>query len=103
LTELKGLLERLSQVKPKFIFMDDSAFYNGRWHDLRSKMITIAEAMAPIPQFKAIVAQPRSERALSVGGVPTIVSLGSFLSATRNYRKNIPFERVDFNAPLLIV
>ncbi|KAH0547726.1 hypothetical protein FGG08_000216 [Glutinoglossum americanum] len=40
-----GILDRLLQIEPKYLFMDDWAIYNGRTVDLRDKMTEIVEKL----------------------------------------------------------
>jgi acyl-coenzyme A synthetase/AMP-(fatty) acid ligase len=42
---VRGILDRLQQIKPKYLFLDDWAFYNGKKVDLRPKMVEVVEGM----------------------------------------------------------
>jgi acetoacetyl-CoA synthetase len=59
-------LDRLLQIQPKYVFMDDGAVYNGKKIDLREKMQQISDAMADVPNFKGIIAQPRFSSPLDI-------------------------------------
>jgi acetoacetyl-CoA synthetase len=55
----KGILDRMLQIEPTYVFMDDTAVWAGKTHDLRPKMTEIIEAMKGIRGFKGVVALPR--------------------------------------------
>lgn len=48
----RGILERLTQIEPKFLFMDDWAVYNRKRIDLRPKMKEIVDGMRHISEFQ---------------------------------------------------
>jgi acetoacetyl-CoA synthetase len=97
----KGILERLRQVKPKWVFVDDGALYNGKTEELAYKMKDIIKGMEGIEEFRDIVSVPRWEEALSVKGLAGVVTLESYLSRGRVGK--IKFERVPFGTGFLIV
>jgi len=96
-----GVLARLTQVKPRLVFMDDGALYNGKVVDLRPKMKEIVEGMERIGEFEAIVSVPRWEEAQSLSRLKRCVGLEEFLK--QGDEKDLRFERVEFNDPFLIV
>lgn len=99
----KGILERLLQVKPVFVFIDDWAVYNGKTIDLRPKIKEIVEGMAGVKEFKEVVTQPRFPgNPASLEGVPRTVTLEEFVKASKE-NKDLIFERVAFRDPFLIV
>lgn len=49
---VKGILDRLTQIRPKLLFMDDKALYNGKKIDLRQKMADIVNGMKGIREFQ---------------------------------------------------
>ncbi len=55
----KGILERLRQIEPKYLFMDDWAVYNAKRIDLRPKMRDVLHGMRDIRNFRGIVSQSR--------------------------------------------
>ncbi|KAJ5918023.1 AMP-dependent synthetase/ligase [Penicillium verhagenii] len=100
---VKGVLDRLLQIKPRWLFMDDFAVYNGKTIDLRAKMKEIVKGMDSVSEFHGLVSQPRfAEKPAEVGSIPRAWTLANFLKkAAGNYR--LEFERVAFRDPFLIV
>ena len=99
---VKGILDRLLQIKPKYLFMDDAAVYNGKEIDLRPNMIEVVQGMAGVAEFKGVVAQSRFPGSQAdIAGVPRAQAWHSFLASATSDR--LQFEMVDFNDPFLIV
>ncbi|RAL08820.1 acetoacetyl-CoA synthase [Aspergillus homomorphus CBS 101889] len=99
---VKGILDRLRQIKPRWLFMDDQAFYNGKSIDLRPKMQEIVAGMEDISEFKGIVSQPRFvKRPADVAHVPRTLSLAVWEALAVG--ETLIFEQVDFRDPFLIV
>ncbi|KAJ4346691.1 uncharacterized protein N0V89_010623 [Didymosphaeria variabile] len=99
----KGILERLLQIKPKYLFADDWAVYNGKTTDLRPKIKEIVEGMRGVKEFEGVVLQPRFlGRPADVGGVPRAVMLENFVQAAGG-KDELVFERVAFRDPFLVV
>lgn len=99
---VKGILDRLTQIKPKYLFMDDWALYNGKRVDLRQKMADIVKGMEGISEFEGVVSQVRFEdQPAEVSGVPKCVAWAKFLSASTT--SELQFEQCDFSDPFLIV
>lgn len=99
----KGILERLVQIKPKFVFVDDWAVYNGKTVDLRPKIREIVDGMREERDFEGVVVQPRfAGRAASLEGLERCVMLEKFLGAAGG-REEPVFERVAFRDPFLVV
>ncbi|KAL1304140.1 hypothetical protein AAFC00_000568 [Neodothiora populina] len=100
---IKGILDRLLQIKPRFVFVDDWAVYNGKKVDLRGKMEEIVGGMQHVREFKGLVSMPRFHMdPLDVGKVARSLSLASFLKKSQS-RKDLVFERLDFCDQFLIV
>lgn len=99
---VRGILDRLLQIKPTYLFFDDWALYNGKKVDLRSKMAEVAEGMKDVEEFRGIISQPRWQDApADISGVPTAVTLADFLAAAPSSEPI--FEQVAFADPFLIV
>lgn len=99
----KGILERLLQIKPAFVFVDDWTVYNGKTIDLRPKIKEIVEGMHGVSEFKGVVTQPRFPgMPAGVDGLTRTVTLDTFLQAS-NGESELVFERGDFRDPFLIV
>jgi acetoacetyl-CoA synthetase len=101
----KGVLDRLTQIEPKWIFVDDWAVYNGKTIDLRPKMQEIVVGMkaSKAKNFQGLVSMPRwQERPANVSHVAHTVTLAAYL-AKAGGNSELAFEKVDFMDPFLIV
>ena len=99
---VKGILDRLLQIKPKYLFMDDWAVYNGKTVDLRSKMAEVVAGMQSVPEFVGIVSQARfASNPADVSSVPQAQTWSQFTSAAKS--SELVFEQVSFSDPFLIV
>ena len=97
-----GILERLKQIKPKWLFVDDAAVYNGKLIDLRMKMGEIVEGMREITEFEGVVSVPRFlDQPRNVEGSMGVRSLDKFLE--REEEGEMKFESVAFQDGFLIV
>ena len=96
-----GVLDRLRQIKPKWVFMDDAALYNGKKIDLRDKMKEIVSGMEGIPEFGGLISVPRFEAPQNVGGIKGVTPLKNYLA--QGSEGQLVFERVGFQEPFLIV
>ena len=66
----KGILDRMVQIEPTYIFMDDAATWNKKKVDLRRKMAEVVEGMKGVKCFKGMVAINRFSHAADVGAIP---------------------------------
>ncbi|KAK3714792.1 hypothetical protein LTR37_007527 [Vermiconidia calcicola] len=99
----RGVLDRLRQTKPKYVFVDDWALYNGKTIDLRSKMSEIEAGMSDISQLQGLVAMPRwQDNPEDISSVRRCETFASFMKAA-NGNKALQFERIEFGDPFLIV
>ncbi|GAT20729.1 acetoacetyl-coenzyme A synthetase [Aspergillus luchuensis] len=99
---VKGILDRLVQIKPRFLFMDDQAVYNGKKIDLRAKMEAVVDGMRSVQEFCGVVSQPRfASRPLDISQIPKAQLLGDFLAKSSDDR--LEFTRIPFCDPFLIV
>ena len=97
----RGVLDRLLQIKPKWLFMDDGALYNGKTIDLRQKMSEIVEGMPGVSEFQGVVSLQRWQQPLSITNIPQAQTMSQYLSKASTDK--LHFERVDFMDPFLIV
>jgi len=98
----KGVLDRLLQIKPRWLFMDDFTVYNGKRIDLRQKMTEIVNGMSSVTEFQGLVSQPRFPgKPADISQIPRAQSWDSFLSAGAS--DELTFERVEYRDPFLIV
>ncbi|KAL2375121.1 hypothetical protein RJ035_005940 [Blastomyces gilchristii] len=99
---VKGILDRLLQIKPQWLFMDDWTVYNGNTIDLRPKMKDIVRGMGGVEEFQGVVSQPRfQDRPADVSMVPRTQTLAAFLSKVKSNK--LEFVRVKFSDPFLVV
>ena len=101
----QGILERLQQIKPKWVFVDDAAVYNGRTFEMREKMMEIVQGMDGVKNFKGIVSMPRFlGKPRDLTGLRSVVALDEFLNKGRGILpEDVNFERVGFQDGFLIV
>lgn len=99
---VKGILDRLVQIRPKWLFMDEGAVYNGVTIDLRSKMGEVVAGMssARIEEFVGAVSMRRFGTAMDVSGVPRCEMWDEFLGEAGD---ELVFEDCEFNDPFIIV
>lgn len=99
---VKGILDRLLQIKPRYLFMDDWALYNSKKIDLRPKMKEIMAGMAGVSEFQGIVSQVRfAHSPADVSSVPRAQAWANFVSAAKS--SALEFEPTDFSDPFLVV
>lgn len=100
---VKGVLERLLQVEPVWVFMDEGAVWNGKKVDLRGNIRDVERALREKKQFKGVVVVPRwegqEERGLE--GVEKVMALKEFVGMAED--DALVFERVEFNDPMAIL
>jgi len=98
-----GVLDRLRQIKPKYVFVDDWAVYNGKTIDLRPKMNEIRVGMKDVTELEGLVSMPRwQNKPEDVSSVEKCETLASFLSSA-NGDRTLRFEKIDFRDPFIIV
>jgi acetoacetyl-CoA synthetase len=96
----KGVLDRLLQIEPKYLFMDDWAVYNGKTVDLRTKMTEIVDGMKGVSTFHGLVSMPRFKEPADISGVPKAVTLRDYVS--RATSKKVEFAKTAFRDPFMI-
>lgn len=101
-TGTKGILDRLTQIKPILLFMDDAAVYKSQIVDLRGKMTEVINGMHAISEFKGAFALPRLRgQPRDITAVPRTQPLKEFLSKAPSDK--LEFVRVGFRDPFMIV
>lgn len=101
-TGVKGILDRLLQIRPRWLFFDDAAVYNGKTLDLRAKIADVVAGLQGVKEFQGVVAIPRfADRPADVRAVPGTRTLAEFLALASSDR--LEFVRVGFREPFLIV
>jgi len=98
----KGVLDRLLQIRPVWVFVDDAALYNGKIVDLRTKMGEISRGMEGVKEFKGLVSVPRYTDVKDISSLPKTITLEKYLKKGEGDAA-LRFERVGFMDPFLIV
>ncbi|KAF8538806.1 acetoacetyl-CoA synthase [Trichophaea hybrida] len=96
----KGILDRMWQIQPVYIFMDDVAVYNRKKTDLRPKIAEVVAGMGSVAAFKGIVSLPRFTEPVDTSGIQRCQTLPTFLSKASS--DELIFERVPFRYPFFI-
>lgn len=96
----KGILDRLLQIEPKYLFMDDWAVYNGKTVDLRSKMAEAVEGMKSIKGFQGLVSMPRFSEPANVTAIPKAILLKDYVSKATSTTPE--FAKTAFRDPFMI-
>ncbi|KAI9712401.1 MAG: hypothetical protein M1820_001614 [Bogoriella megaspora] len=98
----KGILDRLVQIRPVYVFFDDASLYNGRTVDLSDKMREVVEGLSGVEEFKEMVSVQRFEQAKDVGGVLKATTFKRFVDKAKG-NSELVFERIAFHEPFLVV
>ena len=99
---VKGILDRLKQIKPRYVFVDDVAVYNGKMTELREKMQEIEDGMDGELEFQGMVSMPRfHDEPRDVSKLKKVKSLKDFLA--KGIGGDVRFERIGFGEGFLIV
>ncbi|KAF5613643.1 acetoacetate ligase [Fusarium tjaetaba] len=111
-----AILDRLGQIQPRLIFVDDIAIYNGKTMDLSQLSIQLLDGLTAQTEFEGVIIQsvsgdtsPLSQEMQAMNQRSTakwspFEVLRDFLSRGSNSETNsAPFERLDFCEPFLIV
>jgi acetoacetyl-CoA synthetase len=99
----KGILDRLLQIRPVYVFVDDWTVYNGKTLDLRPKIRDIVNGLKGVSEFRGVIVQPRFlGKPADLDGVPRSVTLDGFLKFGQG-KADLKFERVAFRDPFLVV
>lgn len=99
----RGVLDRLRQIEPKYVFVDDWAVYNGKSLDLRPKMRELEEGMRGVANFVNLVSMPRwQDKPQPISDVPKCETMANFIQDAKN-NTSLTFERINFHDPFLIV
>ncbi|KAF2437153.1 acetoacetate-CoA ligase [Tothia fuscella] len=98
----KGILDRLVQIEPIWVFFDDWAVYNGKTTDLRPKIQDTSDGLKGVQNFKGIVTLPRFGIAAPISSLSKAVTRDDYLAAGKGNSK-LEFVRIPFRDPFLVV
>lgn len=96
----RGILDRLTQIKPRYIFMEDFAVYRGKQIDLRPKILEVIEGLRDLQDFRGVVCQQRFKTQSTLQH-PKVQHWSTFLSKATS--SQLRFEQLDFGDPMIIV
>ncbi|KAJ5692516.1 acetoacetyl-CoA synthase [Penicillium macrosclerotiorum] len=100
-TGVKGILDRLLQIRPRWVFADDFTVYNGKTTDLRPKIAQVIDGMSGIKEFQGIVSMPRfRSQPADIKHIPQARTLADFLAGASS--DQLEFTRIGFREPHLI-
>ncbi|KIW95435.1 acetoacetate-CoA ligase [Cladophialophora bantiana CBS 173.52] len=97
----KAILDRLSQIRPTLVFIEDFAVYGGKVTDLRPKAIELVEFLQKVQEFRQLVVMPRFDLVTDLSTIPRSASFEFFLS--KGTETKPIFERAAFDQPCLIL
>lgn len=100
-TGAKGILDRFLQVRPKMLFADDWAVYNGKRVDCQAKVEKVAVSLRKQAGLQTVVVVPRFK-----GRGPALQASKGFYSLatlTAGVSSKLQFAQLDFAHPFIIV
>jgi len=95
---VSAVLDRLSQISPRVLFMADGARYAGKEHDALTKGVEIVRGLTSLERV-VVVPYLRSEAALP--NVPNSLSWSEFSGPFSD--DPLSFERFPFNHPVFVL
>lgn len=66
----KGILDRLCQIRPRLVFIEDFAVYGGKITDLRPKAIDVVNILQKLEEFVQLVIIPRFDLVTDLSNIP---------------------------------
>jgi acetoacetyl-CoA synthetase len=94
-----GVLDRLSQVKPKVIFSVEAVRYNAKVHNHMQKLGSV---VAGLPDLKKVVLFPFcGTKDIDTSRIPNCVLFEDFVRGHEG--SELKFEQVPFNHPLFVM
>ena len=66
----KGILDRLMQIRPRLVFMEDFSVYAGKTNELHSKMVEVVKGLKKTQEFRRLVLMPRFKEPANVSDIP---------------------------------
>ena len=97
-----AVLDRLSQIRPKLVFVDDYAVYRGHKIDLRPRIAEIVAGLKHVSEFQGVVAQARFLGSpASVSSIDMCQTWAMFVAKVQT--SQLIFEAMDFSDPMIIL
>lgn len=99
----KGVLDRLRQIEPVWVFVDDGAVYAGVRIDLREKIGEILKGMEGMRNFQGVIGMQRFDEPMDLAGLGRkVMPMERFLEKGRG-NGELVFEKIGYSEPFLIV
>ena len=95
---IKGVLDRFSQIKPKFLFAANGYFYNGKPFDSLEKLRGI---LKDLPSVEKVILVPYTNNDFDISNISHAVYYEDFVDPN-NY-DSLVFDQLPFNHPLYIM
>ena len=100
----KGILERLRQIEPIFVFFDDSYVYNGKLFKLADKMKEVLQGLSNSKGFQGLISVNRDPKhPVKISNATKLQTLKSFLQDSHDKSTELVFTRMPFSAGFLVV
>ena len=96
-----GINDRLVQIRPKLIFADNGALYNGKIVSQIDKLRTIAKTLDADDLLHLVIIARIPSQPILLEGFSKSITWDHFLSKSTNDAPQ--FEQVEFNHPAIIV
>jgi acetoacetyl-CoA synthetase len=98
---VSGILDRLSQIRPKLVFAESSVLYNGKKRELMPGNRDWIAALSKTPDFQTAVIIPRSDDSVPSDRATKLIPWKEFLQSGRG--RKLQFAQLPFNHPSFIV
>ena len=96
-----GINDRLEQIRPKLIFADNAALYNGKIISQMDKLQTIVKTLHSELLLHVIIIPRIASQPSLLDGFEKSITWKNFLRKSKN--EPLHFEQVEFNHPAVIV
>lgn len=96
-----AVLDRLLQIQPKLLFVEDYAVYKGATIDLRPKTAALVAGLRRDPAFQGAVVSPRFATAADLSALPLCQTWDAYVANAPSAL--LVFEPMDFAAPMIIL
>lgn len=96
-----GILDRLTQIKPKVVFGEASVVFKGKAMDLTTKNAAIVQGLVAFPEFRTLVVLPQQGHVAKLNSGRRVLSYEDFLK--HGIGRPLKFTRLPFDHPGFIV
>ncbi len=94
----KGVIDRFGQIEPTILFCSDGYYYNGKRHDILSRVAKVKEEISSIQQ---VIVIPYLKEKPDLSNIPAAVLYGDFMAEARE--GELEFTQLPFDHPLYIM